>query len=479
MKKIAFITILSLFALNCSNDSDNETEQINPQDIDGDGVTNQQEVIDGTDPEIQCSFVLEHQYYPDTSNSWRNSDCDGDGVINKDELDYNNDEIIDQNFTSPQDKCDFVFSHQTVEPKDHWYNFDCDGDGVSNGTERIDQTDPTDNCEFVLSSQNLEPDIFWNFADCDEDGRNNQLELTENTDPLDPTDFSGMGTNLLILKNYFVNRYAPVIGGPFVNEDILDSQEYFSLNSGTHRFDSYENENGNNVTFDYDVNNRLVSVSQIFGVNTTTVNYEYNSNSQVIATTTQSGSLTSVIQYQYSGSTISGYNQNNELILNIQLNANGKIQSRTYYTYTDNSLPNYSISHYSYDNSNRLIEKLTDQYLYIESTQSYTITNGVSGSTWEYQETSQNPIREATNTILTHIYLTPLISQAVSLNEASYSNEQFSSVSSYYPNATNGGFYNSTYNDFINQQNGFPLHVSDSWSTNDGEGQIRSLYYYE
>ncbi len=223
MKKILYITILSIFALNCSNDSDNEIEQINPQDVDGDGVTNQQEVVDGTDPEIKCSFVLEHQYYPDTSNAWRNADCDGDGVINKDELDYDNDEIVDQNFTSPKDKCDFVFSHQTVEPKDHWYGFDCDGDGVANGTERLDLTDPNDNCEFVLSNQNLEPDLFWNFADCDEDGRNNQLELTENTDPLDPTDFSGMGTKLSILKKYKVIRNGLVSGGPIVDVDVLDS----------------------------------------------------------------------------------------------------------------------------------------------------------------------------------------------------------------------------------------------------------------
>ncbi|MBK8723351.1 MAG: hypothetical protein IPL95_14105 [Saprospiraceae bacterium] len=51
-------------------------------DCDGDGVTNQQEIADGTNPLNSCSFKLASQTVA-TSASWKSIDCDGDGVINE------------------------------------------------------------------------------------------------------------------------------------------------------------------------------------------------------------------------------------------------------------------------------------------------------------------------------------------------------------------------------------------------------------
>ena len=48
-------------------------------DCDGDGVTNGQEVSDGTDPVDPCDFILENQTV-DPSQEWLDTDCDGDGV---------------------------------------------------------------------------------------------------------------------------------------------------------------------------------------------------------------------------------------------------------------------------------------------------------------------------------------------------------------------------------------------------------------
>ncbi|MEZ4875556.1 MAG: thrombospondin type 3 repeat-containing protein [Flavobacteriaceae bacterium] len=58
----------------------------NDGDRDGDGVTNGQEVIDGTDPVDPCDFVLVYRRTFTTSfQAWLDADCDGDGVTNGDE----------------------------------------------------------------------------------------------------------------------------------------------------------------------------------------------------------------------------------------------------------------------------------------------------------------------------------------------------------------------------------------------------------
>mgnify|MGYP000411443009 CR=1 FL=1 len=55
----------------------------NPYDVesDGDGVLDQTEVNDNTNPRNACSYLLIHRTMT-TSTNWQQGDCDGDGVIN-------------------------------------------------------------------------------------------------------------------------------------------------------------------------------------------------------------------------------------------------------------------------------------------------------------------------------------------------------------------------------------------------------------
>ena len=151
----------------------------NPDDCDGDGVTCEQEVFDGTDPNDPCDFILEHQNCT-PSTTWLNMDCDGDGVTNGKEK-YDG--------TDPLDPCSFVLEHQNCTPTTKWKNLDCDGDGVTNGKEKEDGTDPLDPCDLVLEHQNCSPSYTWKNLDCDGDGVTNGKEKEDGTDPFDPCDF--------------------------------------------------------------------------------------------------------------------------------------------------------------------------------------------------------------------------------------------------------------------------------------------------
>ncbi|WP_375334199.1 gliding motility-associated C-terminal domain-containing protein [Flagellimonas sp. C4] len=148
-------------------------------DCDGDGVTTDQENIDGTDPNDPCDFVLAHQNCS-PSYKWKKMDCDGDGVTNGREK---------HDGTDPLDPCDFVLAHQNCSPSYKWKKMDCDGDGVTNGREKEDGTDPLDPCDFVLEHQDCAPSQEWKKLDCDGDGVSNGQEKEDGTDPLDPCDF--------------------------------------------------------------------------------------------------------------------------------------------------------------------------------------------------------------------------------------------------------------------------------------------------
>ena len=144
-------------------------------DDDGDGVTDDIETIDGTDPNDFCSFILTSQNIAPTP-AWEAADCDGDGVTNAQE-------VIDE--TDPLDPCDYMIGSVTLTITS---GADCDGDGVTEGDEISDSTDPTDPCDLVLASQSVTPSATWLLDDCDGDGAINGQEVTDNTDPLDPCD---------------------------------------------------------------------------------------------------------------------------------------------------------------------------------------------------------------------------------------------------------------------------------------------------
>ena len=150
-----------------------------PVDTDGDGVTNDKENEDGTDPNDPCDFILAHQNCS-PSSAWKNADCDGDGVTNGKEKEDGTDSL---------DPCDFVLAHQNCSPSTEWKNADCDGDGVTNGKEKEDGTDPLDSCDLIYTSISILPSYSWKKEDCDGDGVTNWKEVQDETDPTDPCDY--------------------------------------------------------------------------------------------------------------------------------------------------------------------------------------------------------------------------------------------------------------------------------------------------
>jgi gliding motility-associated-like protein len=177
-------------------------------DSDGDGVRNDQEIADGTNPNDPCDYKSASQVLSKLSKEWLLSDCDKDGLTNGEEIngidnpstpanpkgiktdprnpDSDGDGVSDGqeslDGTNPNDPCSFKLASQTIAPSSAWNNGDCDGDGVSNGKEKTDGTNPLNGCEFKVSSRNLSPSAAWNNGDCDNDGLKNEVDGVEDCD---------------------------------------------------------------------------------------------------------------------------------------------------------------------------------------------------------------------------------------------------------------------------------------------------------
>ena len=112
-------------------------------DCDGDGQLN------GTDPDPNdpCVFILSEATV-EPSDEWNALDCDEDGLTNADELTEGTDplnpdtdgdgvidgtEVLDQ--TSPLNPCEFDQESVTLVVSEAWAALDCDLDGVPNGIE--------------------------------------------------------------------------------------------------------------------------------------------------------------------------------------------------------------------------------------------------------------------------------------------------------------------------------------------------------
>lgn len=154
---------------------------ISTLDTDGDGVLDEQEIADGTDPNNPCDFVIA-SITEVQSGAYRLADCDGDGVTNETE-------ILDG--TNPEDPCDFVAANITEAQTGDYLISDCDGDGVTNGTEIGDGTDPEDPCDYIATSVTLDRSGDWLLADCDGDTISNGQEVTDGTNPEDPCSSRG------------------------------------------------------------------------------------------------------------------------------------------------------------------------------------------------------------------------------------------------------------------------------------------------
>ncbi|MGF1558637.1 MAG: gliding motility-associated C-terminal domain-containing protein [Flavobacteriaceae bacterium] len=148
---------------------------------DGDGVLDDQEVADGTDPNDPCDYEIASITEPQ-GGDWAMADCDGDGVMNEQEI---------ADGTNPEDPCNFSAASVTLTLSGDYLISDCDGDGVTNGTEITDGTDPEDPCDFNIVNVTLDRGGDWLLADCDGDTITNGQEIADGTLPDDPCSSRG------------------------------------------------------------------------------------------------------------------------------------------------------------------------------------------------------------------------------------------------------------------------------------------------
>jgi hypothetical protein len=106
LKYLFFIIII----FSCGSSNDNE-EEVNPDDLDGDGVSNITETYIGTDPENSCSFFISSLLTEtlEPSNSWNNTDCDGDGMNNEQEILNGTHPLFPENILDDNDKIKSIY----------------------------------------------------------------------------------------------------------------------------------------------------------------------------------------------------------------------------------------------------------------------------------------------------------------------------------------------------------------------------------
>nr|WP_258150450.1 hypothetical protein [Nonlabens tegetincola] len=147
-------------------------------DCDGDGVTNGQELIDGTDTQDPCDYDSISQDVSLASGAWDVLDCDGDGVSNIDELFPPN----GGDPTDPQDPCSVNLDDQSTTPSQEWLDADCDMDNVPNGVELTRGDTDGDGV----------PDVF----DTDDDGDGVDTIFEDYDGDNDPTDQDSDGDGI-------------------------------------------------------------------------------------------------------------------------------------------------------------------------------------------------------------------------------------------------------------------------------------------
>ena len=232
------------------NEFTNGTDPYATTDTDGDGVSDELEDAgpdgnpvttgDNTDKNDPCDPVQAAGYtgYDSTNAIWQAADCDGDGVTNGQEVtngtdpysnvdtdgDGINDDLEIDNGTDEANPCDPVQAAGYtgyVATNAIWQAADCDGDGVTNGQEVTNGTDPysnvdtdgdgiNDDLEIDNGTDEANPcdpvqaagytgyvatNAIWQAADCDGDGVTNGQEVTNGTDPYSNVDTDGDGIN--------------------------------------------------------------------------------------------------------------------------------------------------------------------------------------------------------------------------------------------------------------------------------------------
>jgi hypothetical protein len=262
--------------------NDNSTTSITvvTSDTDGDGVTDAQEAIDGTDPNDGCEYLATSQVYANTTTAWRADDCDSDGLTNAQEVDPNNDGTPGPNGTdplNPDSDGDGLYDGEEVTGVDNPLtpanpggmmtdptNPDTDGDGVTDGDERTSTdpvtdplTDATDACLLNLAEQGT-ASATWLAADCDGDGNPNgndpnPLEATATNDVLNAPFGTASTVNVLSNDDFIAgpNTTVTQTGGTAGGTAVLG-------NNGLLSYTPLPSEVGTDVTVIYQVCNTAV-----------------------------------------------------------------------------------------------------------------------------------------------------------------------------------------------------------------------------
>ncbi|MFS4493754.1 hypothetical protein [Maribacter sp. 2308TA10-17] len=161
VSSLLFIFI-SLIIFSCKSD-DTSDNPVVILDSDGDGILDEQEVINGTNKNNACDPLQPSGYtgFDNTSSVWLASDCDKDGITNGDELSASTDPYVDQ-------------------------ITDTDGDGIVNSAEILAGTNVNDPCDPKQEAGYIGFDVsstLWSNSDCDLDGFLNGEEIVNSTDP--------------------------------------------------------------------------------------------------------------------------------------------------------------------------------------------------------------------------------------------------------------------------------------------------------
>ena len=167
-KVLGAIFLVSMVLFVACGSDDSGTPSTSDMDTDGDGILDSKEVLDGTSKTNPCDPKQNSGYtgYDVDNAIWLGADCDTDGVTNSEELANGTDPYVNEIKDSDGDGIP---------------DFQEDADG----TDKENPCDPVQDENFT--GYNAANNI-WKSADCDADGVNNGDEVTAGSNPyLDDT----------------------------------------------------------------------------------------------------------------------------------------------------------------------------------------------------------------------------------------------------------------------------------------------------